>query len=157
MISFFNPSRILLLAVTLFTGLTAMSQGNLQFNQALILDNTLQTVPDGKVWKVTAIYGAQEVCVNRNNAENTTWTWRNLYITNFFVNGTEIRSQEIDFRSRLWCSSSTCASCILNWPNDKYDLPANPNIMPFWVPEGATVQSGGSNIFLSALEFNIIP
>jgi len=145
--------------IFLFVFLTSsalFAQSNLQFSEVIILSNTLEAVPAGKVWKVTAVYGSEDLCLNRNNPENATWTWRKLYVTNFYVNGVEIKSSEVDYQARRWCIDNSCGSCITNWPNDKLDRPANPNILPFWVPAGATIQSGGPNIFLSVLEFNVV-
>jgi hypothetical protein len=43
----------------MFTGLTVYSQGNLQFNQVLVLDastsGTAHSVPAGKVWKIESV------------------------------------------------------------------------------------------------------
>lgn len=136
--------------------LPAAAQSNLQFSQALLVGNTAATVPAGKVWKVSAIYGSENACVDRGNPDNSYWTWRRMYVTSFFVNGVEVKSQEVDHQSRRWCEPG-CATCITNWPNDKFDRPASPNILPFWAPAGSTLQSGGPNTFLSVIEFNLIP
>ena len=46
--------------VFFFIGLLSLgkAQGNLQFNQALLLDSALATVPANKVWKITAVSGS---------------------------------------------------------------------------------------------------
>lgn len=149
-------SLLTLFAAVVVAICASHAQGNLQFSQVKIIGNSIETVPVGKVWKVTAVYGSENVCLNKNNAENTTWTWRRMAVTNFLVNGVSIISSEVDYESRNWCNSG-CTTCILNWPNDKRDRPANPNILPFWLPENATLVSGGPNIFLSLIEFNVIP
>ncbi len=55
--------------VLFFIGLLSLgkAQGNLQFNQALLLDSALATVPANKVWKITAVSGSEyrlNECVN---------------------------------------------------------------------------------------------
>lgn len=150
-----NTHLLFILLVFFYTGVSG--QGTLQFSNAQIVSNTAATVPSGKVWKVTSIYGNEAACVDAQNAENATWTYRKFFRTSFKVNGVEIVSAAIDYQSRYWCNSGSCTSCITNWPNDKLERTANPNILPMWLPAGTTLESGGPNTFISILEFNIIP
>lgn len=67
--------RFFLLIMLLFSnGLCA--QGNLQFNQVLVINaqSGLQTVPAGKVWKITSFYTAGGVYYG-NWSSNFTATW----------------------------------------------------------------------------------
>ncbi len=67
--------RFFLLIMLLFSiGLCA--QGNLQFNQVLVINaqSGLQTVPAGKVWKITSFYTGGGAYYG-NWTSNTTATW----------------------------------------------------------------------------------
>jgi len=139
----------------LFQGVHA--QGSLQYNQAKIVTDQLQTVPANKVWKITAIYGKDEVC--RSTAPLYTNYWSTTLVAGFKLNSVEILSFRKFLTTTLFslnnCTSSagSCGGGCLNALNFESD----PNILPIWVPAGATVQTVGPNVFLSVIEFNIIP
>lgn len=73
--------RNLLLISLLFLGLEVFGQGNLQFNQVLILDaptaGNQVTVPAGKVWKI------ESVAMASNNAYfQIQWAGLNYFVLN---------------------------------------------------------------------------
>lgn len=136
--------------------LNSFSQNQLEFNQVKIIDNTQDVVPADKVWKVTSVYGFEDICINMQNPENSTYVWRKVYETAFEVNGVKITSSLTDYQPRRWCNSN-CNTCITNWPNDNFSIPADPNIIPMWLSAGTTVETLGPNTLLSVIEFNIIP
>lgn len=162
--------------------LSAFAQQSLEYNQALVIDNTTQTVPSGKVWKVNAIYGEEsryEECVdisqnsvhelNRIRCAYTINSTTTYYlkvpfytISKMQVNGVDIISTingvgdiSMDrYQSNPACSGShTSVSRTYSCANKEPD----PNILPMWLPAGTTVESGGPSTFISVIEFNVIP
>ena len=153
-----------------------MAQGNLQFNQVLLVDSALRTVPANKAWKITAISGSEyrlNECVDisansihelksaRCGFSTTTASFIGNYsISLFLVNGKRV----INSIEGLPTSSSTYyqfTNCT-GGGSGSYNFTCankstNPNILPMWLPAGATLRSGGPNTWLSVLEFNIVP
>ena len=139
-----------------FLGLSVSAQGTLQFNQALVVTDQLQTVPAGKVWKVTAIYGKDEVCRSVAPLYNN-WFSQAL-VAGFFLNGVEVLSFRKFLTGTMYNNSPTCSSNNSGgYSFTSLNFESDPNVLPIWIPAGATVQTSGPNIFLSAIEFNIIP
>lgn len=148
------------------------SQQSLQFGQALIVSATQVSVPSGKVWKITGIYGTDRICVPCIPTEHTTSSSCNTrYVdfvgTAFYVNGNEIVSHR-DWIGRATYeniyASSNCSPAsqwdtfgITSFGWRMFDVPPNPNILPMWIPAGTTLKSATSNIYLSVLEFDIAP
>ena len=152
-----------------------MAQGNLQFNQVLLVDTALRTVPANKAWKITAISGSEyrlNECVDisansihelksaRCGYSSTTASFIGNYsISLFLVNGNRVinsiegmPSSTSAFYQTSNCSGNTTGSSFTCANRD-----TSPNILPMWLPAGATLRSGGPNTWLSVLEFNIVP
>lgn len=61
--------KILLVSIVVLTALIFVSsslnaQNTLEFNRVLIVDNNVQSVPAGTVWKVVSVYGnAPRICI----------------------------------------------------------------------------------------------
>lgn len=138
-------------------GASVKAQGTLQFNQALIQGDVQTTVPAGKVWKVTAIYGKESICYNL--APLYTSFDSPALMAGFYVNGVEISS----FRKFLSTTAYyTGSNCISSYPYSvseftSLNYESDPNILPIWLPAGTTVKTIGPNVFISVLEFNVIP
>jgi hypothetical protein len=144
----------LFLFISVVTALSA--QGTLQFNRALIQADQLTTVPAGKVWKVTAVYGKEFVCRSVFPLYNN-WFSQAL-VAGFFVNGVEVQSSRKFLTTTMYSNSPNCtanSSGGYNFTSLNFD--SDPNTLPVWLPAGTTVQSVGPNTFLSVLEFNILP
>lgn len=115
--------------------LQLMAQGNLQFNQVLLLESSTSSctacwvVPAGKVWKVEMASSNSDnmVALYLNNKEVGNWTGR------FYTN-----------------TSSA-------WWGMRYDNMK----MPFWLGAGHVLGYAGlgssKNISFSVIEFNIVP
>jgi hypothetical protein len=147
---------LIFLSLLSFVSLGVSAQGTLQFNQALVVTDQLQTVPAGKVWKVTAIYGKDEVCRSVAPLYNN-WFSKAL-VAGFFLNGVEVLSFRKFLTQTMYSNSPTCSSNSNSGYNfSSLNFESDPNVLPIWIPAGATVQTSGPNIFLSAIEFNIIP
>ena len=164
--------------VLFFVGLLSLgnAQGNLQFNQALLLDSALATVPANKVWKITAVSGSEyrlNECVNISANSNhelksarcgfatTTASFiANYSVSAFIVNNKRIINSVDGLPSQVSvASTSNCSNCC-SWNNMNFvcaNRATTPNILPMWLPAGTTLRSGGPNTVLSVLEFNIVP
>ncbi len=170
--------KFLFLSLFCLFFLAAFTQQSLEFGQALIINNNTQTVPSGKVWKVTCIYGEEyryNECVDmsptsthelsRMRCAYTSSTWVGAQVSytiaQFSVNGTNIpcrieglTDQNIPFWQNTSCTGS---NTTINRQYSCANLLSDPNIFPIWLPAGTTIASGGPNTFLSVLEFNVIP
>jgi hypothetical protein len=133
------------------------AQGNLQYNQAKIVTDQLQTVPANKVWKITAVYGKDEVCRQVVPLFSPVY-WSKALVAGFRLNNVEILSFRKFLTQTMYNNSNTCsANSLGNYDFSPLNFESDPNILPIWVPAGATVQTVGPNVFLSVIEFNIIP
>jgi hypothetical protein len=109
-------------------------QGNLQFNQALVLESSAQTctacwtVPAGKVWKV------EQFSSNSNN------------VLRFYVNNKQL-AYMTGYAFSIGSTSYWGAQWGINFP--------------FWLPANATMGFGNmessANISFFVLEFNVVP
>lgn len=153
----------------LFSIASLQAQQSLEYNQAIIVGSSVQTVPAGKVWKVTSVYGYDLVC-DPSVLSNCNWSSNNTKLhflsSLVYVNGNKILSTNKLFGySYQTCgntissiANSVLSSCLSDatkstWP----DVEANSNAFPMWLPAGTTVATGGPNTFASVIEFNIIP
>lgn len=167
-----------LLTFTILTLTTSWAQQSLEFSQGLIIDNNVQTVPAGKIWKVTGIYGEEyryNECVdvsptsvhelNRVRCAYTSSTWFNARmsysIAQMTVNGVAIpcRINGLGDQSYTFYTGANCSgsSTGINRTYSCGNLASDPNLFPMWLPAGTTVATGGPNTFASVIEFNIIP
>jgi hypothetical protein len=157
----------------------AMAQGNLQFNQALIISGTApQTVPADKVWKVTSMYGSEFVlnqCVTNaavNNwlglrclpllqaGEGSRSTRVSYFIAQLTVNGTQVVSELTGMPvAGSVANDATCSNT--SWATNQNlscaNRTMNPNLLPMWLPAGTTVATNASTVFASVIEFNVVP
>jgi hypothetical protein len=166
----------------MFSLLLAASFGafaqNLQFSQALVLSNSLLTVPTGKVWKVTAVIGEEfrpSECVNwcttsthelkRLRCADNTDASR---VFGYAVASVEINGNGMPFRvagfsdgTRSGTYYGTCdctgtaSTSTTTRPYSCANMATDPNVLPIWLPEGTTFRTGGPNTFASVIEFNV--
>lgn len=163
--------------VLFFIGLLSQgkAQGNLQFNQALLLDSALATVPANKVWKITAVSGSEyrlnecvDISANSNHelksarcgfAPSTGTFIANYSVSAFIVNNKRIINSVEGF-SPTSTTVYLSGNCTNSWTSSTFSCAnraTTPNILPMWLPAGTTLRSGGPNTVLSVLEFNIVP
>jgi hypothetical protein len=135
------------------------AQGNLQFNQAVIVDNNLQTVPANKVWKVEAIYGEAGNFCTYVTCRNPSGEWcKAPVLSGVFVNGILIRSTMSGLTtSSVRYTDNACTQNPASVDISCGNKPPDPNILPLWLPAGTTLQSVGSSCFANVIEFNIVP
>ncbi|MCC6601198.1 MAG: hypothetical protein IT223_11080 [Crocinitomicaceae bacterium] len=175
--------KLLLCLSVAFFAVNMQSQNTLSFSRALVV-SALDQVPSGKVWKITSVYGS-EFRVNRcvdlsvnstdemagarcgwvasgysmptNSSKIATYE-----ITSFKVNGKTISSRVlasgVNMQS-MYNSTSNCTGGQGNYGSTVYwtcaSYGSDPNILPMWLPAGTTLETGGSNTFLSVLEFTV--
>jgi hypothetical protein len=148
----------------IITGLSSLTlaQGNLQFNQVLLIDNNTATVPAGKVWKIeNIVYEA---------------------VPYFQASSGSGSCAPCNGSTQLW-SSYTTQSCQVSSTNpitiNGVKASAGNTGSPLWLPAGATLAGetktctpnagsyGGGCIcpppsvtaktYISVIEFNIVP
>jgi hypothetical protein len=162
--------------VFVYAGLNA--QQSLEFSQGLIMDNNVQTVPAGKIWKVTGIYGEEyrfNECVdvtststhelNRVRCAYSSSTWQNARmsysISQLTINGVAVpcRISGLSDRSFVFFRDPNCtgSTTSISATYSCGNLTSDPNLFPMWLPAGTTFATGGPNTFASVIEFNIIP
>ena len=113
------------------------SQGNLQFNQVIRVNNTAQTVPSGKVWKVE------------------TYMQSNTYSSEYI----EYPSCNFSDRQHPFLINSKPYYQINGSPGHGSSgiMMAVGNLFPLWLKAGEIVQTTCPDNFLSIIEYNIVP
>ena len=153
--------RLYIFIITIFLTTVAFSQGNLQFNQVLLVDNNLVTVPAGKVWKIENIIFEAVPYFQANSGSGTcspcngsTQLWSN-YTTQIcqvgasnpiVING--IKAISGSASSPVWLPAGTTLAgeiktCSPNPGSYNNCLCPPPNVT--------------AKTFINVIEFNIIP
>jgi hypothetical protein len=109
---------------------------NLQFSQVVIVSNTDQTVPIGKVWKIES-YQQQQIG-NGTNPPTTSCTDFSRPRP-YFIDGVSYN----DLKGTGWGNASI--------------LYTAGNSFPIWLKPGQTCRTSCSGDFLSILEFTVVP
>ena len=121
----------LVLTVMAVTTFFVTAQNSMEFSRVILVE-TLDSVPQGKIWKVTNILptldgtGSSKIQVNGND------------IVVAFTNGTY----------GIFGQYSNAAA----YANDYH---YNGLQGPYWLPEGTTLQVGTNVQYISVIEFNI--
>ena len=113
-----------------------LAQGNLQFNQVVIVMDQPQTVPAGKVWKIES-YQQQQVGISTNLPTTGCADLsrpRPYFIDNFSYYNIEGAGNG----------------------NSSYSSVAK-NTFPIWLKAGQIVKTSCAGDFLSIIEFNVVP
>jgi hypothetical protein len=110
---------------------TLAQNNNLQFNR-VILVNSLQTVPTGKVWKVESVLSTSDLVIRCTNYCSVNFS--------ILINGVNIIMASSDYS---YNSNS----------NDSRNITA----LPIWLPEGTTLNKGTNTAFISVIEYNLVP
>ncbi|MFM2038795.1 MAG: hypothetical protein RL432_1734 [Bacteroidota bacterium] len=116
----------------------AHGQYNLQLNQVLLVNNTVQTVPVGKVWKIES-YLQAGVTINDMSESSATCNFpgrHHAFLVNnqlyYLINGSPGHGSSGTFM-------------------------AVGNSLPMWIPAGTSVRTSCASDVLSILEFNLVP
>ena len=120
--------RISLLFSLIYLSFGLLAQGNLQFNQVLLLNNgTTYSVPAGKVWKLEGVVFNSYSITYNNTAK-------------LVLNGTTVEVIPFSFNDGNGTSRAPMTS-----------------ILPFWLPQNTTIQPIQAISRVSVIEFNIVP
>ena len=127
----------ILFLLFIFSHLILLGQGNLQFNQVVRVNNTAQTVPVGKVWKVESYLQA------------------NTSITEFV----EYPTCNFPDRQHPFLVNNKPYYQINGSPGHGSSgiFMAVGNLFPLWLNAGETLRTTCADNFLSIIEFNIVP
>jgi hypothetical protein len=130
-------NKIFLLLIFLMMKLVGYSQGNLQFNQVIRVNNSAQTVPIGKVWKVE------------------TYMQSNTHISEWV----EYPSCTYPDRQHPFLINSKPYYQINGSPGHGSSgiMMAVGNLFPLWLKAGEVVQTTCPDNFLSIIEYNVVP
>jgi hypothetical protein len=113
-------------------------QFNLQLNQVVLVSNTIQTVPAGKVWKVES-YMQAGIAAPDMIEIGTACAYSDRHHP-MIVNG---QTYYLINGSPGHGSSGTFL--------------AVGNLLPLWLPAGATLRTACTKDVLSVIEFNLVP
>ena len=121
------------------------SQGNLQFNQVLLLTAT-GTVPSGKVWKVESVLSSSTLAAYNDNPSSV-----NTVSLNILVNGITVTVE----RSSVGIASQTGSAGVMraHWGYASGGVTR----LPFWLPAGSTLAPSTNAMGVSVIEFNVLP
>jgi hypothetical protein len=104
---------------------------NLAFSKALLI-STLDTVPNGKVWKVESAMSSSALSISTNSTSSQNGN------TSILVDGVNIV-----IKSTWGSSYSTSALSITD--------------LPIWLPAGTTLGPGSNVVKVSVIEFTVVP
>jgi hypothetical protein len=117
---------------------TGFGQYNLQLNQVVLVSNTIQTVPAGKVWKVES-YMQAGIAAPDMIEIGTACAYSDRHHpmivngqTYYLINGSPGHGSTGTFL-------------------------AVGNLLPLWLPAGATIRTACAKDVLSIIEFNLVP
>jgi hypothetical protein len=117
---------------------TGFGQYNLQLNQVVLVSNTIQTVPVGKVWKVES-YMQAGIAAPDMIEIGTACAYSDRHHpmivngqTYYLINGSPGHGSTGTFL-------------------------AVGNLLPLWLPAGATIRTACAKDVLSIIEFNLVP
>ncbi len=122
-----------LLGICWFTSLGLFSQGTLQFNRVLLVEQSDQTVPAGKVWKVESYTASSTYGLHSGTPQN------HVILVN---NQSRIVGMSAGFNTNY--SGGTHGSGQFS-------------SFPMWLPAGTVLRASSNVSQLSVIEFNVIP
>jgi hypothetical protein len=153
------------------------AQGNLQFNQVIVLSGA-QTVPAGKVWKLESLimpspsfikYQTQDGGSCGCNASSSYSKTRYItdYVASFFAgkNNIKINGEEISYQNTIiWLNAGSTVEPIVLTTPPQQPTPASGNCYsPYWI-DNAYVGCGpytppqvSVTPKISIIEFNVTP
>lgn len=162
--------------VFILTANICLSQNKLEFNQVLLISDTEMSVPEGKVWKVTSISGADfynNYCVINNSDFdwlglkcNIVFTYAydnqsvsiNFFLSSIVVNGITLINEISGMPSSVTTKYSTDCTGSNYYSSQSFtcaNRATNPNLLPMWLPENTTIKTGGPATIASVIEFNL--
>jgi len=166
----------------LMTG--SATAATLEYNQTLLITNSVLPVPAGRTWKVVGMHGGGTTSICSNVLANNGVAQRTFLARGIEINGTphytsfnaadntyywqggncttNLQTNEecrlcCDGTGKMWCGSSGCT--IIE--SDCHPAAASPVLSPLdfpvWLPAGTTLRTVAAGSFLSVLEFLVVP
>jgi hypothetical protein len=136
---------LLFLVVWMIFPANTKAQGTLQFNRVILVDNNLQTVPVSKVWKVESVMSVNTLIPAAGTTDNTYYTITKIIEVN--------TNQVVISRASRYTENSS-----------RYNSESTTDIgigqvteLPLWLPQGTTLKTGTNALYISVIEFNIVP
>jgi hypothetical protein len=130
--------RSLFLSFGFIVSFLSYGQFNLQLNQVLLVSNSLQTVPVGKVWKVESFMQAGIAAPDMIETGGTCALSDRHHP--MIVNG---QSYYLINGSPGHGSSGVFLAVS--------------NMLPMWLPAGATLRTACAKDIISVIEYNLVP
>jgi hypothetical protein len=127
---------ILLLCGSLAFGLKSQT---LSFSQVMLV-SSVQTVPQGKVWKVENILPAVRPTI-------TNFSGQSAVDFTLIINGLNVFYLSSESRGYLGSSFTTGITAVS----------AGIGASPIWLPAGTTLAAGNNLHGISVIEFNVLP
>lgn len=132
----FKVFKLLIVILVLFNINSIDAQGNLQFNQIVMVTDIQQTVPSGKVWKIES-YRQQQV--GYSTTTPTTGCSDLSRARPYFIDNYQYHDIE------------GVGTGVASYPHTAK------NSFPIWLKAGQVVKTSCPGDFLSIVEFNITP
>ena len=125
------------------SAMTVHAQGyTLQFGGVVLVNNTPQTVPAGKVWKIESVMHSNDL-----NAAGYGLSWQAVS-SSIIVNGSTVYiNRNTSGSARIYYSSYVD-------PNAVSDM--NLTSLPIWLPAGTQLAAGTNVNLISVVEFILI-
>jgi hypothetical protein len=122
------PRFIIAFAFLFYLGLSCMAQGNLQFNQTLVLSlGNTYTVPAGKTWKVeSAVYSSPSLTFNNGASA--------------YIDNAKVSLIPFAFYDGTTTGRSPYSTAF-----------------PMWLPAATTITPSEQTSKMFVIEFNVIP
>ena len=132
----------LLLLLALFAG---AQNYTLAFSKVKLIGTTVETVPVGKVWKIESVMSTDVLVPPVGISDNSYYTT----YKSIEVNGNAV----VINRATRWSENYS-----------RYNSEATTDIgigqvteLPMWLPVGTTLKTGTNALYISVIEFNIVP
>lgn len=135
---FYSLGFILLLL--LISG-NIQAQGELQFNRVVLVSGA-QTVPAGKVWKV------EGAAVSAAPDPPTLQSHKNIATANILINGNT---------TVVNATYTAYGVPAVSWGTSAAITTGNPTRFPLWLPAGTTLAASTNVVYVSVIEFNVVP
>jgi hypothetical protein len=132
--------KLIFVVLSLFSLVSIMAQGNLQFNQVKLV-SALETVPAGKVWKIeSVIYNIPQTASGYQST--------NGGCSYVYYESTAIEIAGIP--TKVGQGTQPAAYSNLAYTHSY-------TMLPVWIPAGTTLSGGTCLNKISVIEFNIVP
>ncbi len=142
-------NKLFFVLVIVFTSVyITNAQGSLQFNQVKLIDNTEETVPEGKVWKIVGVAGTQVLQHDRSGGNYSIPNAINPAKNRIIINGNTI---DVGIPAIGAGAGAGYNNFLFNTAYS--NIPTN---FPLWLPENTSLQASDNIKYISVIEFNII-